>query len=912
MSVSIFCKKLNFHNLIRNKRGIILFVLLICGLANFAQNWTNLSYNPDQPGLEYNPLKGFTTLWNPGVNFPYSIQGHSFGLNELMNGMNSFNWKAMEDALNKDVANGKFSSIQVIIDPANGTTKLPDFLINQVDWKLKPGNVQSFCPDWNNEILMQALLNFIAAFGEKYNHDPRVFTITLGLYGMWGEWHVGSDKTYEMREANKARIANAYIKAFPETNLQARYATSVPTPQLFGYSDGLVFGQSWYFFKQLKTANADQNWKQHVIGGEIDPGLQSTIWQSWPNVVGEDVKAVIDSVHPTSLISYYVINTLKPSSTIEWKNAIRAQKMMGYTLCVDKYRLTASQGKITVEVEIQNKGVAPLYANWDAEIGILDANQQFQVIGITNMNLKSILPDNRNHYRAISAWNSLSDGDYTVLFRIVNPLEKLSAKAYPHRFANTNQDAHKSGWLTLGKMSLNSGDCGVSSIRVTGLTITPSIIRLPHGDTLRLKATVFPPDASRKDITWSSDQPATVSVDATGLVNVKNLPGKATITALTQDGGFIEKSEIQVGEISQKTWMFPGDTTIAWRYKYYPYMPSETIFALDSAKTIGIYGCNDTTGFNIRSYSDAGKYTDAAQFKWDNAAETFQKNGQWVDYVIKFNDAGPFQLLLRARNNTDANFRLTLYKTPFDSIFTKTMNLKNDFVNMGGGNDKTDWFLSKFPLVNISIANTVRFDWFDKIGEVGIFGGFSFVKSNLDLTPPAWKFVTVGTVIKGTDIVVIANEAANVYLVPEGTINERTSIIRVAVDSVSITANAQGKISTSGLNDGNYIVYAIDNSGNISLASKVIKLQNPVNSQQIAMKPEPIVSFSQISQILKIESNNLLNQINIFDLLGKKVKTLVCSGRSCNIELQGIHPGIYFVCIKDANGSLFVEKIIIN
>lgn len=895
--------------MIMNKRVVILFILMIYGLANFAQDWTDLNYNPDQPGLEYNPLKGFTTLWNPGTNFPYSIQGHSFGLNELMTDKTSFNWKAMEDALNMDVANGKFSSVQVIIDPANGTTKLPGFLINQVDWKLKPGSSPSLCPDWNNEILMQALLNFIAAFGEKYNHDPRIFTITLGLYGMWGEWHVGSDTTYEMTEANKARIANAYKKAFPDTNLQARYATSVPTPQLFGYSDGLVFGQSWYFFNQLKTASADQNWKQHVIGGEIDPGLQSKIWQSWPNVVGEDVKAVMDSVHPTSLISYHVINSLKPSSTVEWKNAIRAQKMMGYTLCVDKYRLTASQGKITVEVEIQNKGVAPLYANWDAEIGILAANQQFQVIGKTNINLKSILPDNRNHYRIISASNSLFDGIYTVLFRIVNPLEKLSAKASPLRFANANQDTHKAGWLTLGKMSLNSGNCGVPPIRVAGLTISPSIIRLPHGDTLHLKASVFPTDASRKDITWSSDQPATVSVDATGLVTVKNLPGKATISALTHDGGFLAKSEIQVGEIVQKTWMFPGDTATAWSYKYYPYMPSETSFALDSAKTIGIYGCNDTTGFNIRSYADANKFKDAAQFKWNNESETFQKNGQWADYVIKFKDSDPSQLLIRARNNAEANFRLTLFKSSPDTLFSTTVNLKSDFVNMGGGNDKTDWFLSKFPLVNISMANTVRFDWFDNIGEPGIFGGFSFIKSNMDLTPPAWRFVTVGTVTKGTDIVVITNEAAKVYLVPEGTINEKTSIVTSAVDSVGIAANVQGKISTSGVKDANYIVYAIDNAGNISLASKVIKLQNPLNTEAISDNSGIIIVIPDNNRII-VRSGQLLGRVLVYNMLGVNLQNEVSNGHEFEISTDNLVSGIYIVHAFDKNGQSTIRKII--
>ena len=325
------------------RRRFFLTCLIIASFLGVdAQEWISLDYNPDQPGLEHNPLKGFMTLWNPGNNFPRSIQGHSFGLNQVMTGMNAFNWTALEAALNEDVSNGNFSTLQFIIDPADGTTRLPDFLIDQVDWILKDDGLPSLCPDWNNETLMQALLNFIAAFGQAYNHDPRIFTITLGLYGMWGEWHVGSDKTFEMTPDNKARLANAYKEAFPGMNLKARYPGPMPDPQVYGYSDGLVFGQSWYFLKQLSDSRADQNWKQHVISGEIDPAIQSTIWKSWPNTIGDDVTAVIDSMHPTHLISHYVLTRLY-GGTKEWDNAIRAQKMMGYTLAIRKYRLDISR-----------------------------------------------------------------------------------------------------------------------------------------------------------------------------------------------------------------------------------------------------------------------------------------------------------------------------------------------------------------------------------------------------------------------------------------------------------------------------------------------------------------------------------------------------------------------------------------
>ncbi len=82
--------------------------------------------------------------------------------------------------------------------------------------------------------------------------------------------------------------------------------------------------------------------------------------------------------------------------------------------------------------------------------------------------------------------------------------------------------------------------------------------------------------------------------------------------------------------------VFPGDTLFAWQFDYFQSSSGDTLFAKDSSRTIGIYGCNDTTGINIRSYADAEEFKDAAQFKWNNSAANFQKNGQWLSYSVKF------------------------------------------------------------------------------------------------------------------------------------------------------------------------------------------------------------------------------------------------------------------------------------
>lgn len=897
------------------KRGLLILFLLIYGFINYGQNWQNLEYNPDQPGLEYNPLKGFMTLWDAQNNFPRSIQGHNYRLKTVMKGMNSFDWTVIDNNLNKSAANGMFTHMRWIIDPVKpGVTYIPDFLIDDYNVPMIRTSKNLF-PDWNNEYLMQALLNFIHAYGEKYRNDPRIFSISVSLYGMWGEWHAGDEHEYAMNSKNQQRILDAYKEAFPAFNLVAKYPHNRTDPQDWGYNDGLTFYQSWNFFNQLKSSHAENNWKQYPIGGEIHSAgkiedFSYRLFESWPNTIGNDIKTVLDSVHITRLVCHklYIIDPVKDSTV--WKNGLRVHKMMGYNFFADKFRLTASEGRATVELKIQNKGVAPMYANWDVEIGVFNANSQFQPVGRTNWNLKRILPDNENYYRAIAASKAIDDGTYTVLLRIINPLEEYSSKAKPLRFANTTQDVHKKGWITLGEMTITNGECGTPPVRVSGLTVAPLSARLAISDTLRLSANVLPANATRKDISWISDRPATVSVDSTGLVTTSQLGGQATITAITQDGGFVAKSTIYVGKINQKTYVFPGDTALAWQYKNYPYMSGDTLFAQDSAQTIGIYGCNDSTGVNIRSYADAGNYKDAAQFKWNNESETFQINGQWAEYLVRFTENEPYQLMLRARNNMDANFKLTIYGAPGDTVFLDNLNLNNDFTNLGGGNEQTDWFLSKFPLFNLVPANTVRFDWFDNVGEPGIFGGFSFIKSDMDLTPPEWYFVSVGVLERGTDIVVMTTGDAMVYLVPAGTPPDTNSIKELAVATTEVAAYSQGKITTSGLEPGEYLVYALDSSNNISEASRLITLQIPVNSPEISNSSGMNVTYNSGSERIIISSNRHLTEVSVYNILGKKMGSMHGTQKEFNFKANELLPGVYIIRAFDKSGGLMSKKVV--
>ncbi len=74
-----------------------------------------------------------------------------------------------------------------------------------------------------------------------------------------------------------------------------------------------------------------------------------------------------------------------------------------------------------------------------------------------------------------------------------------------------------------------------AAILATSVSLDQSNVSLTEGMALQLTATVLPDDATDKSVTWSSNNEAVATVDATGLVTAV-AAGTATITATTSDG----------------------------------------------------------------------------------------------------------------------------------------------------------------------------------------------------------------------------------------------------------------------------------------------------------------------------------------------------------------------------------------
>ena len=95
------------------------------------------------------------------------------------------------------------------------------------------------------------------------------------------------------------------------------------------------------------------------------------------------------------------------------------------------------------------------------------------------------------------------------------------------------------------------------TISVTGITLNPTSYELIEGESITITATVTPSDAANKNVQWSSSNPdiqvsnGTVTTSfkpgaATTTVNGREMLGKGTITAKTEDGGKTATCEITV------------------------------------------------------------------------------------------------------------------------------------------------------------------------------------------------------------------------------------------------------------------------------------------------------------------------------------------------------------------------------
>lgn len=204
------------------------------------------SFNHD--AASGNPLKGFLTSpdWNSNAelnSFPSSLEFYYVGLNKVMTDFQTFDWDTyLEPRLEDTASRNRHSILRFILDYPGEQTYVPQFLIDRglsfTNYSVDGDSGKS--PDYNNSDLRTALLQFIQAFGEKYDGDTRIGFIQIGLLGFWGEWHtwtgVAATEAW-IPDSIKDDVVSSFQSNFIETQIQVRYPWSTAIQAGFGLHD---------------------------------------------------------------------------------------------------------------------------------------------------------------------------------------------------------------------------------------------------------------------------------------------------------------------------------------------------------------------------------------------------------------------------------------------------------------------------------------------------------------------------------------------------------------------------------------------------------------------------------------------------------------------------------------------------
>jgi len=439
---------------------------LVCMSLATAQEVTmDLEYAPAPVD---NPLKGLVPYSAKyDGRFPHSLEFNYLPLSRLVVGPEQYDWEPLEQLLNDISGRGHQAVFRIYMEYPGKKEGIPNYLVEQglkvhrytytETQPLPPAPIAT--PDYEDPRLRQMLSGFISALGAKYDGDPRIGFITAGLLGTWGEWHTYPRSELFASKTVQSEVMDAYESAFQVTPVLLRYPAGEKTwgkapnaERRMGYHDDsfawatLETGRSeddWYFVPALKSSGAMDKWKTQPIGGEIRPEAWGLVFDPAPR--GEkvqDFRTCVETTHATWLMDSGMFRRKETASRIE--RAEEEVRRMGYEFHIPRVTMTRLDGRVAMELLLENRGVAPFYYDWHPEFSVLEGSQVTQVHRVESLSLRGILPG-----PSPTRWKHTMDAasGSKILLRLPNALPHGA----PVRFANREQDLDAPGWLTLGQ-----------------------------------------------------------------------------------------------------------------------------------------------------------------------------------------------------------------------------------------------------------------------------------------------------------------------------------------------------------------------------------------------------------------------------------------------------------------------------
>lgn len=420
-----------------------------------------------------NPLKGFLPfgmeLDHEAADFPYSMEWFYLPLDAVVKGEQVYDWSGFEQNLEAIKARGNQAVLRFYLDYPGQDSGVPEYLLGPdgIDqsrrYDLFDNEGKSFSPDYNDPRVQELIVDFVEAFGAKYDGDPRIGFITTGLVGFWGEQHTWPMNGYPDAGAGnpdgeqwmperevELSFYRAWDTAFDTTKLLNRYPYDGLEGINVGFHDdsfavSTLPNVDWHFMAHMQANGLTDTWQTEAIGGEIQPPIQLCVFDDPPscgNPPAEDFDEAVQLTHVSWLMNHRAYTTGYKGAARD--RAIAAHASLGHDLAVSESRITESDDETVVDIRITNRGVAPFYYDWPLQFALLGGDGAVTETVTVQAELSAILPGDTAELRAV-----LPNAAGVVAVSIPNVMEGGA----PLKFANEAQDADVNGYLSLGKVT---------------------------------------------------------------------------------------------------------------------------------------------------------------------------------------------------------------------------------------------------------------------------------------------------------------------------------------------------------------------------------------------------------------------------------------------------------------------------
>lgn len=425
-------------------------MLIIGGSLLFGQHIYNYTTQPAEAPVS-NPLKGYAPwIGTKNISYPYTMEFVLLKWSDIEVQEGVYDFDSIEEKLhmNELRKEGHRFILRIVSDYPSDTKHMdiPQWLYDKTGGDgdfYDNAYGKGYSPDYSNPVFIDAHEKLIEAFSEKYASDAAVVCIELGSIGHWGEWHVNYSQG--IRRLPTSGITDVYVQHylsyFPSSKLLMRRPFDIAGVEEMGlYNDS--FGQKKSHELWLDWINngyiTDQTgeflssmpdfWKFAYSGGEFasDNSLDYYFGEGY-----EDTLKLLTDSH-TSFIGPHSINGVSDAYS---DNIINLSREMGYTFRFNNTRLIISRfsGNYSLNIGIENMGIAPIYENWPLFIRISDVSGNIVYENRYDIGIDKILPGQKNISIDMGKMN-LKSGSYIITAGIIDPLNDMPGI----QFANEN------------------------------------------------------------------------------------------------------------------------------------------------------------------------------------------------------------------------------------------------------------------------------------------------------------------------------------------------------------------------------------------------------------------------------------------------------------------------------------------